>query len=114
MGIPRDVHQVRAFLGMYQQLTNYVSFYAIIAAPLHALTKSDGTQFPRSWVAGSNYDVAFHRLKAAMLHSSRHGTKTSESDYSSSATRVTSDLELLRINTSIPLKQRAMTKAWQG
>lgn len=71
MGIPRDVHQVRAFLGMCQQLANYVSFYAIIAAPLHALTKSDGTKFPRPWVAGSAYDVAFHRLKAAMLDSSR-------------------------------------------
>jgi hypothetical protein len=39
MGIPRDVHQVKAFLGCCQQMDTYVKEYAIISLLQHALTK---------------------------------------------------------------------------
>jgi hypothetical protein len=71
-GIPRDVHQVKAFMGMCQQLHQYVQLYSIIASPLHALTKGNGTAFPKPWLTGSPYDLAFHRLKAAMLDPARY------------------------------------------
>ena len=70
-GIPRDVHQVKSFLGMAQQLSQYIELYSIIAQPLHALTKGDGSKFPKPWVTGSPYDLAFHRLKAALLDPER-------------------------------------------
>ena len=70
-GIPRDVHQVKSFLGMAQQLSQYIELYSIIAHPLHALTKGDGSKFPKPWVTGSSYDLAFHRLKAALLDPER-------------------------------------------
>ena len=70
-GIPRDVHQVKSFLGMAQQLSQYIDLYSIIAQPLHALTKGDGSKFPKPWIAGSPYDLAFHRLKAALLDPDR-------------------------------------------
>jgi hypothetical protein len=70
-GIPRDVHQVKSFLGMAQQLSQYIEIYFIIAQPLHALTKGDGSKFPKPWITGSPYDLAFHRLKAALLDPGR-------------------------------------------
>ena len=70
-GIPRDVHQVKSFLGMAQQLSQYIEINSIIAQPLHALTKGDGSKFPKPWTAGSPYDLAFHRLKAALLDPDR-------------------------------------------
>ena len=70
-GIPRDVHQVKSFLGMAQQLSQYIELYSIIAHPLHALTKGDGSKFPKPWITGSPYDLAFHRLKAALLDPNR-------------------------------------------
>ena len=66
MGIPRDVHQVKAFLGCCQQMATYVKEYAIIASPLHNLTKK-ATIFPKPWLEGSDYDISFHRLKAILL-----------------------------------------------
>jgi len=66
MGIPRDVHQVKAFLGCCQQIATYVKEYAIIASPLHNLTKK-ATIFPKPWLEGTDYDLAFHRLKAILL-----------------------------------------------
>jgi hypothetical protein len=66
MGIPRDVHQVKAFFGCCQQMVTYVKEYAIIASPLHNLTKK-ATIFPKPWLEGSDYDLAFHRLKAILL-----------------------------------------------
>ena len=71
-GIPRDVHQVKAFMGMCQQLNSYVEQYSIIAHPLNALTKGNGTAFPKPWLKGAPYDLAFHRLKAAMLDPARY------------------------------------------
>ena len=66
MSIPRDVHQVKAFLGCCQQMATYVKEYAIIASPLHNLTKK-ATIFPKPWLEGSDYDTSFHRLKAILL-----------------------------------------------
>jgi hypothetical protein len=39
---PKDIHQVRAFLGCCQQLKNYIKdydSYEIIAKPLHVIAK---------------------------------------------------------------------------
>ena len=75
----KDVHQVKAFLGCCQQMAAYVQEYGIIASPLHFLTKSK-TAFPKPWVIGSAYDIAFKRLKAAMLDGTRflHHQKINE------------------------------------
>jgi hypothetical protein len=43
---PKDIHQVKAFLGCCQQMAGYVKEYAILAAPLHKLTKK-ATTFPK-------------------------------------------------------------------
>ena len=66
----KDVHQVKAFLGCCQQMAQYVQNYGIIASPLHMLTKVK-TAFPTPWIKGSAYDIAFHRLKTAMLDGTR-------------------------------------------
>ncbi len=36
---PKDIHQLRAFLGCCQQLNQYIKDYGIIAKPLHNMTK---------------------------------------------------------------------------
>ena len=69
MNILKDIHQVKAFLGCCQQMAGYVKEYAILASPLHKLTKKL-TQFPKPWVEGSEYDIAFRRLKAILLDTS--------------------------------------------
>ncbi len=69
MNVLKDVHQVKAFLGCCQQMAGYVKEYAILASPLHKLTKKL-TQFPKPWVEGSEYDKAFHRLKTILLDTS--------------------------------------------
>jgi hypothetical protein len=38
----------------------------IISAPLHVPTKIT-TQFPKPWLEGTGYDLAFHRVKALLL-----------------------------------------------
>ena len=68
---PRDVSQLRAFLGCCQQLSNYVKDYATIAQPLHQLTKKNSI-FPKPWVPGTVYDIGFHRMKSAMLGSPKY------------------------------------------
>ncbi len=68
MGTLKDIHQVKAFLGCCQQMAGYVKEYAILAAP-HKLTKK-ATQFPKPWVEGSDYDIAFRRLKSILLDTS--------------------------------------------
>ena len=132
MGIPRDVHQVKAFLGMCQQLSQYVEKYSIIAQPLHALTKSDGTNFPKPWLAGSPPDIAFHRLKAAMLDPSNflwHKVKTkrlfiecdaSDLGYGAAAYQYEHDIDakgddegVARLGTKAPKRIiEWMSKAW--
>ncbi len=36
---PKDMHQLRAFLGCCQQLNQYIKDYGTIAKPLHNITK---------------------------------------------------------------------------
>ena len=75
MSIPTDVHQIKAYLGCCQQMAQYVEKYSIIAQPLHALTKAS-TIFPKPWVEGADYDIAFHKLKTVMLDGSNYSWKT--------------------------------------
>jgi hypothetical protein len=53
---PKDIHQVRAFLGCCQQLKHYIKDYGIIAKPLHDITKK-GAKGPPPWVKGTSYDL---------------------------------------------------------
>ena len=64
---PKGVHQLRAFLGCCQQLNQYIKEYGIIAKPLHNITKK-GVKGPPPWVKGSDYDIAFHKLKAIIAN----------------------------------------------
>ena len=64
--IPTDVSLVRAFLGCSQLMSGYCKDLQIISAPLHRLTKK-ASIFPKPWVQGADYDVAFHRIKAMLL-----------------------------------------------
>ena len=43
----------------------------IISRPLQDLTKGK-KPFPNPWIEGSDYDISFHRMKAAMLDGSRN------------------------------------------
>ncbi len=63
MAESKDMHQVRAFLGCCQQLNQYIKDYGIIAKPLHNITKK-GAKGPPPWIRGTDYDLAFKRLKA--------------------------------------------------
>ena len=46
----------------------YVPYYALVASPLHALTKKDRA-FPTGskWIPGSDYDLAYHHVKSLIL-----------------------------------------------
>jgi hypothetical protein len=66
MSAPKDIHQIRAFLGCCQQLSHYIKDYGIIAKPIHNITKK-GANCPPPWIEGSDYDIAFRRLKAIIL-----------------------------------------------
>ena len=67
-GIPQTITQLKALLGATQQMAQYVPYYALVAAPLHRLTKKDAT-FPsgNKWIKGSDYDMAYHHLKSLIL-----------------------------------------------
>jgi hypothetical protein len=58
MNAPKDIHQIRAFLGCCQQLSHYIKDYGIIAKPIHNITKK-GANCPPPWIEGSDYDIAF-------------------------------------------------------
>jgi hypothetical protein len=51
--------------GATQQRTQYVSYYALVAAPLHKLTRKD-QHFPirSKWIQESKYDIAYHHTKS--------------------------------------------------
>jgi hypothetical protein len=68
MGIPTNVTEVKAFLGCCGQMASYCQYYAIVAEPLHRLTRKLIT-FPKPWIPGTDYDIAFHKLKGMMLDS---------------------------------------------
>ena len=42
-GIPQTVTQLKALLRATQQMAQYVPYYALVAAPLHKLTRKDHT-----------------------------------------------------------------------
>jgi hypothetical protein len=55
--IPQSVTQLKAFLGSTQQMAQYVPYYALIAAPLHKLTRKGGIFSTESkWIPGSEKD----------------------------------------------------------
>ena len=66
--IPQSVTQLKAFLGSTQQMAYYVPYYALVAAPLHRLTRK-GEIFPSGskWIPGSDYDMAFHHVRSLVL-----------------------------------------------
>ena len=68
MGTPTSVTEVKAFLGCCGQMASYCQWYALMAEPLHKLTRKS-TVFPKPWLPGTDYDIAFHRLKSRMLDS---------------------------------------------
>jgi hypothetical protein len=49
-------------------MSQYVPYYALVAAPLHRLTRKD-TPFPsgNKWIKGSDYDMAYHHIKSLIL-----------------------------------------------
>jgi hypothetical protein len=49
-------------------MAQYVPYYALIAAPLHKLTRN-GEVFPTGskWIPGSDYDLAYHHVRSLML-----------------------------------------------
>ena len=64
MAEPKDMHQVRAFLGCCQQLNQYIRDYGNMAKPLHNITKK-GAKGPPPWIESTDYyDFAFKQLKA--------------------------------------------------
>ena len=67
-GIPQTITQLKALLGATQQMAQYIPYYALVAAPLHRLTKKD-TIFPsgNKWIKGSDYDMAYRHLKSLIL-----------------------------------------------
>ena len=56
--IPQTVTQLKAFLGSTQQMAYYVPYYALVAAPLHKLTRK-GETFP----SGTKWIPAGIRLR---------------------------------------------------
>ncbi len=64
----KDNGCVKAFLGSTQQMAYYVPYYALVAAPLHKLTRK-GEIFPsgEKWILGSDYDMAFHHVRSLVL-----------------------------------------------
>jgi hypothetical protein len=66
--ILQTVTQLKALLGATQQMSQYVPYYALVAAPLHKLTRKD-TPFPsgNKWIKGSDYDMAYHHVKSLIL-----------------------------------------------
>jgi hypothetical protein len=69
MSSPRSVTELMAFLGCTQQTSQYCRYYGIVASPLHRLTRVT-EQFPKQWLLGTDYDIAFHRIKSMMLYES--------------------------------------------
>ncbi len=47
-------------------MSHYIKDYGIIAKPIHNITKK-GAKCPSPWIQGSDYDLAFLRLKAIIL-----------------------------------------------
>ena len=69
MSIPKSVTELKAFLGCTQQMSQYCRYYGIVASPLHRLTRVT-EPFLKHWLPGTDYDIAFHRIKSMMLDES--------------------------------------------
>ena len=69
MSTPRSVTELKAFLGCTQQMSQYCRYYGTVASPLHRLTRIT-EPFPKQWLPGTDYDIAFHRIKSMMLDES--------------------------------------------
>ncbi len=67
-GIPQSITQLKALLGATQQMAQYLPYYALVAAPLHKLTRKDQS-FPigSKWILGSDYDIAYHHVISMIL-----------------------------------------------
>ncbi len=65
----RSVTELKEFLGCTQQMSQYCRYYGIVASPLHRLTRVT-EPFPKQWLPGTDYDIAFHRIKSMMLDKS--------------------------------------------
>ncbi len=65
---PNDMHQLRAFLGCCQKLNHY----GIIAKPLINNITKKGAKGPPPWIKGTDYDLAFLKLKALMTDTKLH------------------------------------------
>jgi hypothetical protein len=71
MSTPKSVTELMAFLGCTQQMSQYCRYYGIVASPLHRLTRVT-EPFPKHWLPGTDYDIAFHRIKTTSTSSSQH------------------------------------------
>jgi hypothetical protein len=69
MSTPRSVTELKAFLGCTQQMSQYCRYYGIVASPLHWSTRVT-EPFPKQWFPGTDYDIAFHRIKSMMFDES--------------------------------------------
>jgi hypothetical protein len=69
MSTPRSVTELKAFLGCKQQMSQYCRYYGVIASPLQRLTRVT-EPFPKQWLPGTDYDIAFYRIKSMMLDES--------------------------------------------
>ncbi len=49
-------------------MAQYVPYYALVAAPLHKLTRK-GEVFPSGskWIPGSDYELAYHHVRSLIL-----------------------------------------------
>jgi hypothetical protein len=50
-------------------MSQYCRYYGVIASPLHRLTRVT-EPFPKQWLPGTDYDIAFYRIKSMMLDES--------------------------------------------
>jgi hypothetical protein len=49
-------------------MAQYVSYYALVTAPLHKLTRKDQYfSIGSKWIKRSDYDIAYHHIKSMIL-----------------------------------------------
>jgi hypothetical protein len=51
-------------------MSQYCRYYGIVASPLHRLTRVTEPFPKQQWLPGTDYDIAFHRIKSMMLDES--------------------------------------------
>ena len=61
--VPKNVHEVRSFLGMVNYSSRYIADYATITEPLRALTKKNSR-----FIWNTAHQEAFDNLKEALTH----------------------------------------------